>query len=240
MPKGVYQKTEEHKRKIGRALRGITKKMNPNLAHSKFTKRKMSKRMMGNQNPLGNIHSEETKRKMSESAKGHIVSEITRKKIAKGHRGITKEINSNLIRSKEYKIKKSKAQQKKWDNPEYREKQLKTIFAARSQRPNKSEERLRGVLNSLFPKEYKYVGEGSFLIGFKNPDFVNVNGQKKIIELFGNYWHSKEKTGRAKKQEQSQRINHFTKYGYKTLIVWECELKNTKRLNRKLMEFHNA
>ena len=240
MPKGVYIRTEENRRNLGKAKCGITKGMNPNLAHSEATKREMSKRMMGNQNPLGNIHSESTKRKMSKSAMGHIVSKVTRKKIAKARKGITKEINPNLIRSKEYKIKKSKAQQKKWNNPEYREKQLKSIFAARNSKPNKSEKQLRRILNNLFPKEYKYVGNGSLLIGFKNPDFVNINYQKKFIELFGDYWHSKELTGRTKNQEENQRVKHFTKYGYKTLIIWEHELKNISKLKKKLMEFHNG
>lgn len=97
---------------------------------------------------------------------------------------------------------------------------------------------MRNRLSKLFPNEYKYVGNGSILIGFKNPDFINVKGQKKIIELFGDYWHSKKKTGRTKKQEEFQRVKHFAKYGYKTLIVWESELRDIIVLKKKLIEFH--
>jgi len=195
--------------------------------------------MIGNQNPLGNKHSKETKRKMSLAAVGHSVSVETRKKISKARKGITKEINPNLIRSKSYKKKKRIAQQEKWDDPIYRENQLKSIFASRRIKPNKAERKLRNGLNRLFPKEYKYVGNGSVVIGYKNPDFININGQKKIIELNGDYWHSKKITGRTKVQEENQRINHFTKYGYKTLIVWESELRNIPKLKRKLKAFHN-
>jgi hypothetical protein len=30
---------------------------------------------------------------------------------------------------------------------------------------------------------FKYTGNGSFIIGFKNPDFVNINGKKICLEL---------------------------------------------------------
>ncbi len=242
MPKGIYIRTKEHGRNLSKAKKGITKEINPNLAHSKETKRRMSKIMMGNQNPLGNTHSKETRRKMSKSAMGHIVSKVARRKISKARKGVTKEINSNLIRSEEYKRKKSRAQQEKWNDIKYKKKQLKAICASRILRilPNKPERRLRNGLNKMFPGEYKYVGDGSVIIGYKNPDFVNVNGQKKIIELFGNYWHSKEVTGRTRKQEKIIRIEHFAKYGYKTLIVWEYELKNIRRLREKLERFHSG
>ena len=91
----------------------------------------------------------------------------------------------------------------------------------------------------MFPGEYKFVGDGKIWIGYKNPDFINVNGQKKIIELFGDYWHSVGRTGRTKQQEENQRINHFAKYGFKVLIVWERELKNIPKLKKKLIRFHN-
>ncbi len=56
--------------------------------------------------------------------------------------------------------------------------------------------------------------------------------------MFGNYWHGEERTGRTRKQEENQRIKHFAKYGYKTLIIWEYKLKNTKKLERKILQFH--
>lgn len=72
-------------------------------------------------------------------------------------------------------------------------------------------------MNRLFPNEYRFVGDGSFWIGGKNPDFINVNGQKKIIEMFGDYWHSREVTGTSKRSHLQERIKHFAKYGFKDL-----------------------
>lgn len=106
-------------------------------------------------------------------------------------------------------------------------------------KPNRKEIKLNNLLCSLFPNEYKYVGDGQFFLAGKCPDFININGQKKIIELFGDFWHSKEITGRDREKEEQQRINLFAKYGYKTLIIWERELKNLEKVKQKIIDFHN-
>ena len=85
------------------------------------------------------------------------------------------------------------------------------------------------VLNGLYPGEWKYVGNGQVIIAGKCPDFVNVNGQKKIIELFGDYWH--------KGQNPQDRMDLFTPFGYDILVVWEKELKDFKSLRRKIFDF---
>lgn len=104
----------------------------------------------------------------------------------------------------------------------------------------KPEKRLRNYLNGLFPHEYKFVGNGLIFIDYKCPDFININGQKKIIEMFGDYWHSERVTGTSVKRHEQERIKHFAEYGYKTLIVWQKELKNISKLKRKLIYFHSS
>lgn len=105
-------------------------------------------------------------------------------------------------------------------------------------RKNKPEKFLEFILNGLFSeKAYKYVGDGSLDVGGKNPDFIDINN-KKIIELFGDYWHSEKVTGRNKKLEEDVKISYFAKFGYKTLIVWECELKDLYHLSLKLHDFN--
>jgi G:T-mismatch repair DNA endonuclease (very short patch repair protein) len=126
---------------------------------------------------------------------------------------------------------------KLWQDSEYRENQLKAIFKGLDLKPNKSEKFLMKLLNKLFPKEWKYVGDGSLLIGYKNPDFVN-NQNNKIIELFGDYWHSEERTGKKKEINEQERIDLFIKCGYQTLIIWEYELKNVNYLKEKLFNFN--
>jgi len=58
-----------------------------------------------------------------------------------------------------------------------------------------------------------------------------------IIELFGDYWHSKKITGLTKKEHQKERIDFFKKCGYKCLVIWESELNNIEHTINKINEF---
>jgi hypothetical protein len=109
------------------------------------------------------------------------------------------------------------------NNPEILKKSL--IF----RRPNKTEEKLTSLLQANFPNEFKFVGDGSFVIEGLNPDWVNCNGKKLIIELFGEPWHTKD--------EVEKRIDMFAKYGFKTLIIWWKETRNKKLLVEKVRNF---
>jgi hypothetical protein len=118
-----------------------------------------------------------------------------------------------------------------WKDPEYQKK----IRLALNRRPNKAELQLYNILQEIIPGDYQYVGNFKFFVGGKNPDFRNVNGQKKLIELYGKHWHDPRKFPNS--QSPEQRIRYFKKYGYKTLIVWEHELKDKEKLVNKLYEF---
>jgi hypothetical protein len=209
----------------------------------------------------GKHHTEETIEKICQAKLGKHPTEETIEKNRQAHLGkpsgmsgkhhseetIEKMKGSHLGKSSgmlnkyhsEETIKKMKTTAtKNWEDPEYREKQLKAIFKGLNLRPNKPEKLLIKLLQELFPNEYKYVGDGSILIGYKNPDFINVNGQKKIIEHFGEYPHGPKRTGRTNKEEEQQRINHFAKYGYQTLIIWEHELENLELTSEKILQFN--
>ena len=121
----------------------------------------------------------------------------------------------------------------KWQNEEYRDKVIKNTLKGLKLKPNKPEKLLNKLLNNLFPKEYKFVGDGKVILGGFNPDFINCNGQKKIIEMFGDYWHNRKEVIKRDKR----RLIAYKKYGYKTLIIWEHELKNIEMVIAKLLEF---
>jgi len=129
------------------------------------------------------------------------------------------------ILSDEFKTLASIRVKKDWQNSEFVRKQM----VARNVTPNQSELRLQELIISL-NLPYKFVGDGQFIIGGKCPDFVNVNGQKKLIELFGDYWH--------KEDEVESRINYFSQFGFNTLIIWESELSNTELLSEKILLFN--
>jgi very-short-patch-repair endonuclease len=94
--------------------------------------------------------------------------------------------------------------------------------------PNKPEK----LLIKLLPKSFKYVGNGSFWINKFNPDFIDLKN-KKIIELFGDYWHNLKNN----KFRDKLRLKAYKKYGYQVLIIWEHELKNVIKLINKLGDF---
>lgn len=169
------------------------------------------------------LRTKEWREKVSETLKGHIVSKTTREKISKALTGG----KETKIRSRRYREALSERIKKLWKSNEYVRKQMK----ARHLQPNKTEIFLESFLFKLFGSEYKYVGDGEFILAGKCPDFVNINGQKKIIELFGNYWHQSD--------DGNKRIELFKKYGYQTLIVWEDELSSLSSLKEKLTDFNS-
>lgn len=106
-------------------------------------------------------------------------------------------------------------------------KQIRSGLAA----PNFPERYLFNMVDSLFPKEYALNPRGEIIrIGNKMPDIVNVNGQKKVIEHYGRRWHVPE--------DEPKRIQHFKKFGFDCLIIWNEEFKDLDTLKKKLIEFH--
>jgi len=106
---------------------------------------------------------------------------------------------------------------------------LKKVISRNQSRPNKEEKQFDELLQSNFPNEWEYVGNGDFILAGKNPDFININGKKGLIELFGEYWHDK--------SEEKERKKIFAKHGYRTLIVWCKELRKPNKLKQKIKLF---
>ena len=68
--------------------------------------------------------------------------------------------------------------------------------------------------------ELRFIGDGTWWtrdeMGNMNPDFI-LPTTNKLVELFGNYWHSKE--------DPQTRIDRLQKLGYECLVVWEKEYR---------------
>jgi G:T-mismatch repair DNA endonuclease (very short patch repair protein) len=114
-----------------------------------------------------------------------------------------------------------------WKDPEFITKQMKS----RNVHPNKPENQLIDLFGFL-SLPYKYTGDGQFILGGKCPDFVNVNGQKKIIEMFGDFWH--------KDENPNDRMAIFEPFGFKTLVIWEHELKDLESVKQRILEFDRS
>lgn len=96
------------------------------------------------------------------------------------------------------------------------------------------------MLDEVCPDEYRYTGDGSFAIGGMVPDFTNCDGQKKLIEMFGTYWHSQEVTGKPEEQEEQDRKDKYAEFGFKCLVVWEHELPNRNLVVQRLKAFNKS
>jgi LmbE family N-acetylglucosaminyl deacetylase len=94
---------------------------------------------------------------------------------------------------------------------------LEGLKKASKQSPNNLEQMMirhfeRGWLKEL---GIEFVGNRKFWVGDKNPDFI-VKGTRKLIEIYGNYWHTKE--------EEKERVKYFEDRGYQCLVLWENEI----------------
>lgn len=69
---------------------------------------------------------------------------------------------------------------------------------------------------------YKFVGNGEFFIERKNPDFININGEKKAVEVY--YRGHKEKFRGNIETWKRERQLIFNKYGWKLLFFDETQL----------------
>lgn len=101
--------------------------------------------------------------------------------------------------------------------------------------PNLLERRFGHALQELL-----YTGDGSFwrwlpkLGQHKNPDFIvpgpdvehPKRGVTKIVEVFGDYWHSKMFTGKANFDHQSELIDAFAEVGIECLVIWESDFND--------------
>lgn len=195
----------------------------------------------------GKYHTNETKYKMSISGKGRKQSAAAIKAHADAIRGkkhteehklkigeaskimwTNPEFSKHMIAVKntiEYKNKMSIKSSENWKNPAFVAKYKETL----QNRPNKAEQKLYAILDEYFPDSWSYTGDFSFMINGKNPDFVNINGENKIIELFGDYWHRGE--------NPQERIDFFENNDYAAMIIWESALKNKHDLVLKLLPF---
>mgnify|MGYP000654044634 CR=1 FL=1 len=88
---------------------------------------------------------------------------------------------------------------------------------------------MQEILDQTCPGIYIYSGAYvRKMVDGLIPDFISET-KKKIIEVYGNYWHRGEDT--------SIRINRYRRFGYQTLIVWEEDLKDIEKVIQEVKAF---
>lgn len=90
------------------------------------------------------------------------------------------------------------------------------------------------ILQNHFPDEWEFTGDGGFILHGLCPDFINCNGRKQIIELFGERWH----TGKIPlNRTEAGRREIFVRSGYDLLVIWDYELVDEKKVIEKIKDF---
>ena len=186
---------------------------------------------------VGRKHTQESKKKMSLSKTGKYLGEnnpnygktASKEKRKKISIGVNMALENGKMRywqgkrlSKNHRAKLSE----KWKDPNH----VKKVLANVQLKPNRPEKKITKILDKFLPGEWKYCGDWTVNFGGKCPDFINVNGQKKLIEMFGDYWHDQ--------SEVEPRKAHFKQFGFDTLVIWEHELKDLQTVEQKLLDFH--
>jgi hypothetical protein len=146
--------------------------------------------------------------------------------------------NKDKKLTKEQKKKISLIVKKLWKNKEYRSKMLEI-----SNRPDVMRKKLmrhpvshyeERIINFIkkYSLPYKFVGNGEIWIGNANPDFININGEKKVIEIYGKF--QKIRNYGSILKYQKNRIKKYNKFGFKVAFLNNDDLFGEKWENRCL------
>lgn len=161
--------------------------------------------------------------------------------------------------TEEHKRKIGEASKRLWKRKDYKEKMLGVIannikrqtgvpngvFKKLNQVPGFNEKRLKALIKKPTRPEqsianlikennlpFNYVGDGQIFIGGFNPDFLSEE-LKKIIEVNGIYWHNLPQN----KSRDIYKYENYRRKGYKTLIIWENEIKDKDSCLNKIKTF---
>lgn len=148
----------------------------------------------------------------------HIKEAIDRPEVKEKHRiGIHRRWQNPIEKQRQ-----SLLSKQLWQDPEYVKKVIKGI----GRKPTKPEQILASILDKYFP-EFRYNGDYSLgiMIAGQIPDFINVNGKKEIIEVFGDYHHSPEVLGDRWQGSELGKVMIYNSLGWKCLVIWEHALK---------------
>lgn len=134
----------------------------------------------------------------------------------------------------------------RWDRPGEREKmsvrmlnlykdeqwKITIVKKSRKAQSHKKTKPERQVGKLLEDTNFEFVGNGAVHIGHFIPDFIDKKNNL-IIEVYGDYWHNLPRYVDADKR----RLVTYKKLGFRTLIIWEHELKDLRVVKQKIKEF---
>lgn len=166
-----------------------------------------------------------------------------REKRRQAHLGthLSPETKAKVSRARKLDPNNSERMKARWHDPEMRARMIANMGKALQRRPTKPERRLINIV-AKYNLPYRYTGDGSFIVAGLNPDFVNINGAKIAIEVFGDHWHKElaDSTHRLFVTEESRR-KKLAEFGWNMLVLWESELKklSDESIAQRISEAYN-
>jgi hypothetical protein len=179
----------------------------------------MSMRMSGKDNPFyGKSHTEKVKRLLSKTISS----------------------NDSPCRRPEAIAKACRAREKLFTDPEFVAKMVNNFGEYYNGRvTTKTEKKLSYVLRGLYPGEFRLNNRGQVMVILgMSPDFVNVNGKKKCIDIFAPHW--KEVNCGSVANYKRNRTRKLHGVGWDVLYIEDKELKDIPMLKHKIAEFVNS
>ena len=135
----------------------------------------------------------------------------------------------------------AQARLRNWKDPKYRTMITSRVWKACRKRPTKLEQKFMDIINK-WNLPFRYCGNGKVVIDGKSPDFISTNGEKKLIEVFGEVFHNPNKTFMScisYHQTEHGRIEFFKQHGYDCIVLWEHEINSSteQELVEKIRQF---
>jgi hypothetical protein len=199
---------------------------------------------VGRANPFyGKHHTEDVKRKISLANKGRISAfkgkhhtEESKRKLSASHKGKTPwNKGKPFLKGKQnpmYGRRRSDFARRYGRKDEFEAKRLKAVC----KKPTLPESRFIEIIRR-HDLPYRYTGNGSVIIGGKNPDFIATNGTKQVVEIFGNYWHNPSLNPLVDLDRTYDfTVEHYQRHGFNCVIIWENELEDNNLVLKRLCE----
>lgn len=167
--------------------------------------------------------------KVAMAQRGRQRSEEEIRKNSESHKGLQVGKNNPFYgkrHTEETKQKIRETKKKQYEDEEYKEKCVRATIKSWRKRPTIPEQQLIDII-SKHNLPYRYTGDGDVIIGGKNPDFFNTNGNKVVIEVFGKAFHSPLFTFKKHIPHNSTyegTLEHYKKYGLKCIIFWDSDV----------------
>ena len=124
-----------------------------------------------------------------------------------------------------------------FQSEEYREQMREAIKHRKFPKHHTKPEQIFKEICKKYDLPFKYTGDNSFWIHNINPDFIECNGKKIVVEIFGDYWHSPLLNPKLREDRTlPHRKKTLKQYGWKLIVFWESDLKRSDAEQFVLLE----